>query len=299
MTKQEFMQQLTELLADKYADLGWHMECHVFLKNNDTRRHGIMFQPTGNSIAPTIYVDDFYDDYISKKSTLPEITEQIQDLMKSVIEQSSKFERLAIDFDSCKSKIIYRLVSLEKNRHLLKGRPYLPFLDFAITFHIMYNLSPKGLETISITEQLMEKWQVGVKELMVLAQENTPRIFPPQIQMLPDLLADYLGEGFRDYMAEEEERPQILILTNKQGINGASALLYKDLLKNIVAPYERDFYIIPSSIHEFLLMPQFEEAALGDISKIVKQINKDHVRTDEILSDHAYLYNWKEEKFSF
>lgn len=298
MTKKQFMQQLTEVLREKYKETGWKIESDVFLKNNDTDKYGIMFHPPEDSITPTIYIDDFYKDFISKKSTLSEIAEQIQMLIESIKGQTSKYEKIAIDFDSCKSKIVYRLISFSKNERMLQSCPYLPFLDFAITFHVMCNYSSKGLETMRITNELLEKWQVGVRELFALAQENTPIHFPPQIEPLHNVLAKYLGQE-ENTVNDDENLFPILMVSNIQGINGATVILYKNLVKELVDPYKKNFYLIPSSIHEFLLMPETEETSLNDISEMVKQINEEHVRDEEILSDHAYLYNWKENKFYF
>ncbi len=303
MTKKQFVQQLTGLLRKKYADKGWQVDGDLFLKNNDTDKYGILFHPPDGTVTPTIYIDEFYKDYVNKKSTLSEITEHIQMLLDVLQGQMPKYEEIAVDFASCQSKIVYRLVSQGKNSQLLQTCPYLPFLDLAITFHVVCSCSEQGLESLRVTNQLMQKWGTGIRELMRLAETNTPRLFPPQIETLRDVLGRYLG-GQKGRMGESGERAaecgeEILMLTNRQGVNGAAVVLYRDLMKHLSAEHNTNYFLVPSSIHEVLLMPDSWGASLTELSQMVKEINGEHVHREDILSDHAYFYNGEENKFYY
>jgi hypothetical protein len=296
MTKKQFMEQLTDVLKKKYPD--WQVTNDVFLKNNDTSKLGIMIRPPEENITPTIYIDDFYDDYVNKKSTISEIAEQIQKLMEVIKEQTAKYEEFAIDFESCKLKIIYRLISLEENAQMLQTCPYIPFLDLAITFHVLCSYTAKGLETMRITNQLLEQWQVGTKELMALAKENTPYHFPAKVESLQDVLKNYLGQ---ELLPEREDIQEfsIILATNLQGVNGASILLYDNFVHELAEQIESNLYILPSSIHEILIMPETANTNLAELSQMVQSINREHVRREDVLSDHAYFYNREENKFYY
>jgi hypothetical protein len=300
MTKKIFVEQLTNLLCKMYADTDWQIESDVILKNNDTSKYGIMVRPPGESVSPTIYVDSFYEDYIDKKSTLSEIAEQVMKMMETARKQTSKYEKMAIDYESCKSKIVYRLISLEKNKLGLQNCPYIPFLDLAISFYVICDYTAKGLESLRVTNQLMEHWQIDTKELMAVAEKNTPYHFPQKVESLREILAGYLGQDLPSKASKGEEfSQQLLLVSNQQGINGASVILYKNLIKEIAERYQKNLYIIPSSIHECLIMPEREGTSLSEISMMVKEINHDHVETEDILSDHAYIYRLKDNKFYF
>ena len=84
---------------------------------------------------------------------------------------------------------------------------------------------------------------------------------------------------------------QIYILTNTKGFLGASGLLLEDLLTDFADLIENSFFILPSSIHEVLLVPESSGIDIGTLSEMVCAVNKSHVSPQEVLSDHAYHYD--------
>ena len=72
---------------------------------------------------------------------------------------------------------------------------------------------------------------------------------------------------------------------------GATCLLYKDLLKHFSEESQTDFYILPSSIHEVILVPTLENDCYGELSDMVREVNDSQLMDDEILSTHAYYYS--------
>lgn len=300
MTKSQFLEQLTKRLKEEYAGTGWNVESDTMLKNNDIDKYAIIFSPPGeDNITPTIYIDDYYEDYVTKKQTIPEIAKQIRLLAAEVQKQLPDYKEIALDFDACKPNIFFRLISQERNQKLLKECPSLPFLDLAVTFHAVCRYTSKGMETMRITNTLMEYWQVGTKELMQLAEINTPRIFPIHIEPLEKMLARYLEIKEVPYTEQEDAHSPLLMLTNKQGMHGASVIIYPGVMKGLAKQYNTGFYLIPSSIHEVLLLPEGTGETLQEISLMVNDVNREHVRKEDVLSDHAYFYDGKENRFIY
>ena len=87
------------------------------------------------------------------------------------------------------------------------------------------------------------------------------------------------------------------VLTNELGIYGATAMLYDGVLEEAGEKWEQNFYIIPSSVHELILL--LEEWDMEQLDLMIKEVNEREVKDDEILSDHAYLYDVKEKRFYF
>lgn len=75
-------------------------------------------------------------------------------------------------------------------------------------------------------------------------------------------------------------------------------MLYPDVIKNFSDAVDRDLYIIPSSIHELLLLPTRNTDDGGEIKKMIKDINDMQVEPEEVLSYSLYYYNRKEDKIS-
>lgn len=296
MTKQQFIELVTKELEKFFPYDNYTVQSDIFIKNNNTKRLGIIIRRKDGIIAPTIYMENFYDDYLQKKMTLAEICSQINLIYNKFETQLQRYQSFSIEFSSCQSKITYRLISQEHNEDFLENIPYLSFLNLAITFHIVFECSTNGVESLCITKQLQQKWQITTEALFQLAKDNTPRHFPITIDTMEHAICEYLGIS-SERQEDETDIPSIYIFSNEYGINGATVMIYPDVIHRFAEEQNRNLYIIPSSIHEILVIPEYEKKSLSSLSKIVKQTNDSHVSADEVLSNQAYYYDRKEKKF--
>ena len=89
----------------------------------------------------------------------------------------------------------------------------------------------------------------------------------------------------------EEEIP-LFVMSNGDYMNGASVILYKDVLRDFAKYMEHDLYILPSSIHEVIILLDNEYAkAPEELARMVRETNRIVVDREEILSDHVYYYD--------
>ena len=82
----------------------------------------------------------------------------------------------------------------------------------------------------------------------------------------------------------------LLVLTNESKYCGAACMLYEGLLRNLSDEIRSDLFIIPSSIHEVLLLPDEGEFSEEELSALVCEINAHFINPSEILSDHVYRF---------
>jgi hypothetical protein len=80
------------------------------------------------------------------------------------------------------------------------------------------------------------------------------------------------------------------ILSNQEQMYGASALLYSKRIKNLADRLQCDLIILPSSVHEFLLLPDDGENEYTFYRKMVEDVNTTQVEPEEILSYSLYRY---------
>ena len=85
------------------------------------------------------------------------------------------------------------------------------------------------------------------------------------------------------------------VITNSNGINGASVILYTDILKEIGGFLGEDYYLLPSSIHEMLAIPVSAPMDEKEMHEMVEEVNRSCVVSEEILSDSVYRYDCKAE----
>ena len=299
MTKEQFMEQVTEKVRQECVLPGVDISCGVFIKNNDTAKHGIVMKKRDEFISPTVYVDGFYQDFLRKKKTITEVADKVLEALERVKDHAEQYKNFSVEFGDCQDRIIYRLISHDQNRKYLTTVPHLPFLNLAIVFNVICNISESGLETITVTNELMERWKTGTKELIKLAEENTPRLLPLTVDSLTSVLTQYIG------LAREKELPPdlsrqlpMLLLSNTSGVNGSAVMLYPNVIHQLACQYDSNLFILPSSIHEIIVIPDEYVGTKEELSCMVKDINENHVSREEVLSDTAYYYDRKEKKFS-
>lgn len=112
--------------------------------------------------------------------------------------------------------------------------------------------------------------------------------------MMAELVENMQDAGeFYDMPAiTEDESPfPMYIATNYDKLNGASVLLYPNLLRDFAERIGSDFYILPSSVHELIFLPDMLGMDIGDMKTMVRDINGSEVAEDEILSDSVYFYS--------
>lgn len=121
--------------------------------------------------------------------------------------------------------------------------------------------------------------------------------------MLDDMKAS--GMGAEELKAMEEEMDQMIsvnqnpmtVVTNERTVNGASALFYPGMLDQIGQSMKGDYFILPSSINEVIVVP--DDGSLGprELKEMVNEINHTQVAPEERLTDEVYHYDTKERVF--
>lgn len=132
----------------------------------------------------------------------------------------------------------------------------------------------------------MTAWGISLNELLLAARENTPRLFPAQMVDMDEMI-QRAGVSF----PEEENTIPMYIMTNRQEVNGASVLLYDDVLQEFASQKKTDFYILPSSIHEVILVPSNRIDNPAQLFTMVADANQTVVALGDVLSDSVYYYN--------
>lgn len=300
MTKQDFMEQLIEELYRYFSPEQYQLEGSVLLKNNDTKRYAILLKKIEGTVSPTIYLDNFYSEFEHGRTTISETASHIYEQMHDFEDKIEAYQEFSVELSDCSNKITYRLVSKERNKQFLESVPHLPFLNMAVVFYIIHHVSKEGMESICVTNELAGKWGLSAKSLYIIAEKNTPILLPPVIDTMEHTLELLMGEiNCAIEPAGDSNKPiPMHIMTNKYQINGASVLLYNGLLDGLAEKLGTDLYVIPSSIHELIIMPAEDGSlSLSKLSDMVKEINENHVKEEEILSDCAYYYDHKEKSF--
>lgn len=257
-------------------------------KNNNVSLDAFIIHLPGTGSAPVIYLQPLYKSY-QTGSSINKISHLIIARLKKEIPLSQELLQNVQTFDMARDKIVFRLVSKTANDALLKEIPWIPFLDLAIIFYLHLGIKEDKQISSVIHNHQAKSWNLSPKDLYELAKENTPRIYPAAVDCLEHLLFGWDDE--EDCIKPcDTPIPPLYVLTNQIGINGASCILYDGIIKDFADRIGSDLVILPSSIHEVLLLPDSHTQKYGELRQMVRNVNAEELPKEDFLSDELYLY---------
>lgn len=271
-------------------------------KNNGTKLTGLTIVSKNSKIVPVIYLESFYDDYKNGKS-LEEITNNIGKAAFSNMFDESIGEIFS-RYNLIRDKITMNVVNKERNKELLEKIPHKTWKDLAIIYKVILDETDEGTATVTITNKHLEMWNIDAEDLHRRAILNKSTISPtkiiPMMQLLNQMMMQEMGisEMEEGELEEMEDNLPMYVLTNKKKSYGAAAMFDKDALKNLANKLESNLYILPSSVHEIICIPEEEGMDPLYIREMVKEVNMTSVSEEEYLSDNIYYYDRETNKLS-
>ena len=265
------------------------------VKNNQTKCTGMVISDGKSNISPTLYLEKYYKEFVNGKS-FDEVENSIWNDYLYAKPQTSMDISGFVEWKQAKNNVFLKVINYEKNKEELVNMPYRRFLDLAVVYYYAFNLGKSGLANTVIKNEHIKIWNISEQELFLKACDNYKKQLPVTIRNIEDVLISILNENVQDGCENQiKEKMPIYIASNVASIFGATAILFPEELKSLADKYKSDLIILPSSIHEILLIPDDMED-LNDYLKMVSEVNQSQLRSDEILSYSVYRYKWKEEK---
>lgn len=264
------------------------IDIHKVVKNNGVNLTALLIQQEDVNIAPTIYLEPFYEKY--EGGMLYE--DVLNDIGRTYVEniQSKDFDiSMVTDFDNAKDNLIYTLVNYERNKAFLQTVPHKQVEDMAFIYKL---LLPEtniygDMATITIHDNLFRFYDVSVEELHEIAEENMPRLLPGRVRHISDLI-----EGFDVPWADDIE---MYVVSNIKGTLGAASIFEPEVMSALAEKLGDTYYVIPSSTHEVIVVsenmgePEVLQAMIGEV-------NESQLLPEEILGDKPYLVDALEHK---
>lgn len=287
---EEFMDkvraEIKNYLPEKYADSTVNLQ--EVLKNNDKRLHALTVSSPDGNVAPTIYLEQYFGDYMDGHS-FEDVMEQIANVRMEHEVGADMDVSMISDFEKAKGKIIPRLINAESNQDMFSERPHTNIgEDLAVSYHIYLGEREGGTMTAPVTNALQESYGISTEELHDIAMSNMSELTPAKFQSLGEVIMGMMGEDTMEDMPTLDNG--MFVLTNAQNMFGAVALLDEKMMDDITQKVG-DFYILPSSVHETLIVPRMPGMDLQTLENMVVEVNTTQVRPEERLSDHVYAYD--------
>ena len=319
----EFKEEIRTYLEQEFGD-GHDVDISRFRKANTGIQDSITIFEKGNRekhISPQIYLKPLYLKY-KEGMTMQEIKEAVVSQYREGLKGAEFFMESMPDignYEKCMGRLYFRPVGTERNRMLLKKVPHREVLDLSFVPYILIRESEKETCSAMVNNTMVKNWGIPEEAVLKQAFVNMPKIMPAKADTMKSLVETVLevaadnrnGGDTTDIMEAAKEMaavsgmlsgtgkfPRPFILTNKKGINGFAAVFYPGVLKDAADMIGKNLFVLPSSIHESLLVADDGSVRAAELRRMVREVNAGCVAEEEIVSDSVYFYDRKEGKLS-
>ena len=289
------LQEFIELLKEKVSDIlgpEYEIDSRRIEKNNSIEYDCLSISHDNCNISPNIYVNSMFLEYKNGHSidALAQwAVKQYRECLKSIDDTNCMF----LNTENAEEKVILRLVNYAKNKKMLAKCPHDKVRDLAVTYHfVLSNDSEKGISTFRIDYENLKYLNLTEESIRECACKNTERLFPAIFERVEYLVKSGIESGLipSGHKIPFFDGIPMYLLTTASGLNGAGCLLYDGMLERIRKSIGSDYYIIPSSINEIIIVP--EDIGMGEdvLNDMLRSVNAEAVPDAEVLSENVYRY---------
>ena len=303
MTIQDFLIEGKKRLTGELKDIG--VENYVVttadvVKTNDTRLHGLSLREEDSIYGVTVYCDDLYERSEAGEDRDEIMNELVYRCMYSISVPKppvtpAMFEMGLDDIRSC---LTVRLLDTVRNKSYMSGKPYID-VGCGLALTAVINAEPSIMSewVVSVTHDLLDALGCDSETLLTEAFENTMKIEPPVLIDLHDFRdggAIFSLKDRRNLLEDSDclkrDPSSTYVLTNRSGWLGATVLFYPGIMKKLHEMLG-EYYLIPSSVHEFMVIPDTEDITVQGLHAILAEGNQCAVEEGDVLSYNIYCYD--------
>ena len=288
-------QQIKEHLPDEYRNV----KCEVTQqqKNNGSIQTGIIFNIPGRELAPIIYMEPFYDQARSGEPLDKIMDDIVQVSEKALGVQELPKEINPANYDSIKDYLFLQIINTKANQKMLSLIPHKQMEDLSVICRIELPASDgDGIGSIKVTHEMMRLWDIRPQDVYEKALDNSMQKKPPYLMSMEQAMMEVMGAPFQAENLMEREgtdipEPGMYILSNTDRFNGSTVLAYPGLQEKLETLFPEGYYLLPSSIHEMIIVPKDGNISPKELGEMVRNVNETEVAREEVLSDRIYEFD--------
>lgn len=294
--KQEFAEDIKEKLSQKgYGEVETNF--HNIEKTNQNYE-AISVVPAGGNIGVNYNIENAFASY-EHSGDYEGVLASAAGAIASGLDQVPVVNVNALmNYEIMKEKLSVEVISAEVNEELLAKVPHDRIEDLAVVYRFIMESNEDGRASILVNNDLIERMGVTHEQLRADALENSPEIRPAVIQGMNEVMKEMMGpEAYEMFGIPDDTEEMMFIATVPDKNSGAGVLAYQDFMDQAAEKIGGDFFILPSSIHEILLVPDDGQKGADELKAMVMDVNATQVSPEERLSDNVYHYDSKEHIF--
>lgn len=291
MEYKEFMEEVERHIKE-YLPEEWktaEVSVRQQLKNNGIQLYGMGIRIPGNSVTPQIYLDNAYQSY-SNGASMEEILKKLAEQYLKSVETAPKLGIHNFNYENWKDSLFMCAVNAEKNRELLSSVPHQIVEDLAVVYRCVIEEDAGIFGSVLVNNDHLKCWNIDSEMLHEQAEKSMKQLIPYEFHSMDYVIANMMGSTIEESQASMENS-FMFVLSNSKKWQGASYLFCPDVLEAVSKELGGNYLILPSSIHELVLIREEKEREIEDLKDIVCDVNQSQVDEEERLSNEVYRYD--------
>jgi len=289
MEFKEFTEKMASAV-EKQMGKGYRVSVQDVKRNNNVTLTGLLVSDGESNVSPFIYLEPFYRAVGENRETFGEA---VLNIIGTYMENrtAGHFDISAFaEYGNASNRIRARLVNTEKNKDFLETVPHREFMDLSMVYEAVFDLRGRRQGSITVNYGHMELWGVTEQELFEQAKSNMEAAGNIEITSISEILCSF--NPAEETGLEDCNAFPMYVVSNRSRMYGAVAMVNKKTMQEASEIFGRDFMILPSSVHELILVPSLGEPGEAvRMAEMVQEINDTEVAEDEVLSSHVYRYD--------
>ena len=291
------VKDIRNYLPSKYEDAEFQVT--LLNKNNGVQKVGVQVNLQEQNVSPVVYIEPFFDEIRQGESI-----EKVMNEIARCMEEAGKAPFMdsginPMNYDSVKEHLAVMLVNTQANKRMLREMPHEKIEDLSAICYVDFPVeSNDGKATMKVRNEHLKMWNVDAKEIFQQARTNTQPVNTPLLQSMDEMLLSIFNEeGHAENLLDENidfglrSHDMLYALTNIEKQYGASMITQPEVLNKLEQFFPEGFYVLPSSVHEVLIVPDNGEMEPKMLGEMVREVNKNEVERQEVLSDRVYSYD--------
>lgn len=291
----DFMDELSgEIMAMLPKDLAQDLSINqaTVTKMNDQVLYGLTFKRNEVNAAPTIYVNEEFENHRDGKPMKMISGQMVQIYLDSLLSHPEVIPD-DLRLESIKDDLTFRIVEIRRNHRYLSEIPYMPLGNgLAAVCDVKVQESDDGYWRTTITKAFAEQNGIDMKEMFAAVLEKAPKTDPPLLISMENQMFGFQGDNYLETgRISDEDKVPMYVLSNESGMLGASVLFYPGVQEKIAEAMGEGYTVLPSSVHEVLIVPDSLSPGQMELAEMVRSVNRDVLDPKDILSDNVYHYD--------
>lgn len=283
-------QNIRDYLPETYRDA--EVKIEDFQKLNQ-HYLGMQVKKEGQTVVPTINLDSHFKAFQRNGGSLSDMDSVLRAVAQEAQSQLALDTEWLKDYSQVKDRLYLRVSNAQDNAYFLAKAPHREVDGLAVSYCVAFDTG-RGIEASTpVTYDMMKMYGISEEQLHQDALESSINLLPTRYASIAEVMNQMMGID-TDMAGPAPGDPQLMVLTNDQALHGAGALFYPNQMESIAEQFGSDFFVLPSSIHEVLILPDDGTIESGVLEAMVQDVNMTTVAPEEVLSDHVYHYDAKD-----